>query len=80
MFQNDIKVLTFCRLAGMVEGHIPPAGWRFFLQMLCCVKALQGDAWQTLTQVCTMSYNLVLSLKAKVAVSSWLDCTRPSYS
>ena len=52
MFQNDVKVLTFCRLVGMVEGHIPPAGWRFFLQMLHCIKALQEDAWQTLVQVC----------------------------
>ena len=58
MFQNDIKVLTFCRLVGMVEGQIPPAGWRFFLQMLHCVRALQGDAWQALMQVCTNTLTL----------------------
>lgn len=71
MFRNDVKVLTFCRLAGMVEGHIPPAGWRFFLQMLHCIKALQEDAWRTLTQVCTALYKLVFSVKAEPV--SWFD-------
>ena len=65
MFQNDLKVLTFCRLAGMVEGHIAPAGWRFFLRMLHCIKALQEDAWQPLIQVCTMLDKLVFSVKAE---------------
>ena len=65
MFQNDVKVLTFCRLAGMVDGHIPPSGWRFFLQMLHCIKALQEDAWQTLVQVSSIS-------KASSHVASWL--------
>lgn len=62
MFQNDIKVLTFCRLAGMVEGRISAAGWRFFLQMLHCIKTLQEDAWQNLVQVCAMCNSLVILL------------------
>lgn len=51
MYQNNLKVLIFCRLLGVVEGHIPSAGWHFFLQVLHCVKALQGDGWQGLVQV-----------------------------
>ncbi len=51
MYQNNLKVLIFCRLVGVVDGHIPAAGWHFFLQVLHCIKALQGDGWQGLVQV-----------------------------
>ncbi len=51
MYQNNLKVLIFCRLVGIVDGHIPSTGWHFFLQVLHCVKALQGDGWQGLVQV-----------------------------
>ncbi|DBB10139.1 TPA: hypothetical protein ACH3X3_001723 [Trebouxia sp. C0006] len=50
MYQNNLKVLIFCRLVGVVDGHIPSAGWLFFLHVLHCVKALQGDGWQGLVQ------------------------------
>ncbi|DBA73022.1 TPA: hypothetical protein ACH3X2_009967 [Trebouxia sp. C0005] len=50
MYQNNLKVLIFCRLVGVVDGYIPSAGWHFFLQVLHCVKALQGDGWQGLVQ------------------------------
>lgn len=62
MFQNNVKVLTFCRLVGIVDGHIPSAGWRFFLQLLRCIKTLQEDAWQGLMQVCHQALCLVLLL------------------
>ena len=52
MYQNDVKVLTFCRLVGIVEGHIPNSGWHFLLHLLHCIKALQLDNWQVLLQVC----------------------------
>ncbi|KAL0031101.1 hypothetical protein WJX77_003837 [Trebouxia sp. C0004] len=50
MYQNNLKVLIFCRLVDVVDGHTPSAGWHFFLQVLHCVKALQGDGWQALVQ------------------------------
>lgn len=59
MFQNNVKVLTFCRLVGIVDGHIPSAGWRFFLHLLRCIKTLQEDAWQGLMQVCHHTLCLV---------------------
>ena len=59
MFQNNVKVLTFCRLVGIVDGHIPSAGWRFFLHLLRCIKTLQEDAWQGLMQVCHQALCLV---------------------
>ena len=54
MYQNNLTVLIFCRLVGVVDEHIPSAGWHFFLQVLHCVKALQGDGWQGLIQVCAV--------------------------
>lgn len=55
MYQNDVKVHMFCRFLGLVDGHIPAAGWRFFVQLLHCLKAMQGQTWQATLQVLTVS-------------------------
>ncbi len=62
MYQNNLKVLIFCRLVGVVDGHIPSAGWLFFLQVLHCVKALQGDGWQGLVQVLLCTIQLLVGI------------------
>lgn len=71
MYQNNLKVLIFCRLVGVVDGYIPSAGWHFFLQVLHCVKALQGDGWQGLVQVrpyYCVSFSFLLVLRYAIGL------------
>lgn len=51
MYQNDVKVHMFCRFLGLVDGHIAEPGWHFFVQLLHCLKVMQGQAWQATLQV-----------------------------
>ena len=51
IYQNDPKVHTFCRWAGMVEHPLPPGRWPAFLQLLRCIQLLLGSMWHQILQV-----------------------------
>ena len=52
MYQNSAKVAMFCRFVGIMDSQIPSSGWRFFVQLLHCIKSLQEDEWQAVIKVC----------------------------
>ena len=53
------KQLLLGRLAGLVASGGSgssrelrlPASWQFFVRLLCCLRALQGAAWEALVKV-----------------------------
>ena len=68
MYQNEVKVLTFCRLVGIVEGALPSSSWRFLLHLLHCLKTLQQTAWPLLLQVTHKIFVSYLEIKC-----AWAD-------
>ena len=52
--EGDAKVSAFCRLAGLGGAGPPPLGaWQRWLELLACLRRLQGDQWPVLLQVHT---------------------------
>ncbi|KAK9811708.1 hypothetical protein WJX72_008766 [[Myrmecia] bisecta] len=49
-FQNDPKVLTFCRFVGLVAPALPPHTWQLYLRLLDCLRRLLSGAWPTILQ------------------------------
>lgn len=52
--EGDAKLSAFCQLAGITPrgGEAPPEGaWHRWLELLACLRRLQGDQWPVLLQV-----------------------------